>query len=227
MKVKTIYWDNGKAVTYIEDAGVCNLDYREYLDLGLWSFSPCGLKNYDNLAVGTTAKNVEDVFEEIKDYLEVIPDEIPEGRELVNFIKNAKFKEGFYILPVSAYIHSGIALSLASFNDHFDSGFAGFIWSADISSEEELKSCFEEFDAYVEDRIHDFEITTFKEIEGKWIVANQDCLQAETVQEVESCLGFNPKDIVDKPADSLYNEIRNREITDEEIEKYLGGLSWN
>lgn len=225
MKDKTIYWDNGKAVTYIEDTGACDL---ADCDSGLWSFSPCGLKNYNGLAVGTTAKNVEDVFKKIKDYLEVIPDKIPKGRELVNFIKNAKFKEGFYILPVSAYIHSGIALSLASFNDHFDSGFAGFIWSARLSSEEELKSCFEEFDAYVEYKIHDFEITTFKEIEGKWIVVDQYWQQAETIQEIEKMgLGFNPKDIVDKPADSLYNEIRNREITDEEIEKYLGGLSWN
>ena len=40
----------------------------------------------------------------------------------------AKFYNGVYALPIYAYVHSGMSLSLSPFNDRWDSGCAGWIY---------------------------------------------------------------------------------------------------
>lgn len=41
----------------------------------------------------------------------------------------AKYKKGVYALPLYAYIHSGMTVSLKPFNDPWDSGVIGFIYA--------------------------------------------------------------------------------------------------
>jgi hypothetical protein len=78
------------------------------------------------------------------------------------------YNEEFYVFPLFAYIHSGVALSLArhgQFSDMWDSGQIGFVfvskkeWSGDRSAYEAAEALVEEWNQYLSGDVYSFVVS--------------------------------------------------------------------
>lgn len=244
-KIKTraeeqfVFWDNGKKVTLITKEGYC--DYNDIdclLDTSVFHLALCNLR--DSYYVGVN-KNMtfSDLLELCLDYritdISYVFDGCNTLEEKIKYIKENCFDfneiecakiinsmkfDNFVILPVWAVSHSGIHLHLYNSNDSWDGGFAGFVWS-DYFNEQELKTNFEIFSDFNEGCFNSYYIRTFALVEDSWILQDDywDCFRS--FEECWDCLDFTITDEVDKPDETLYNEIRNKEITEDEIISYL------
>ena len=105
--------------------------------------------------------------------------------------EEAKFKDGLFAIPLYAYVHSGIVLSLTPFNDRWDSGCAGFMYVDKKHYCEEMglkrfsaKGAMKRAEAEVSDLnmyltgdVYGFVVETRKEVYEDW-------------EEEDSCWGF-------------------------------------
>ena len=72
-------------------------------------------------------------------------------------------KEDFYIYPIGAYIHGGVALHFGYIGQRFDECSAGYIyskksmWQSEENAEEDAKSNIEAFEAYI--NVECFDVT--------------------------------------------------------------------
>ena len=70
-------------------------------------------------------------------------------------------KEDFYIYPIGAYIHGGVALHFGYIGQRFDECSAGYIyskksmWQSEENAEEDAKSNIEAFEAYINGQCFD------------------------------------------------------------------------
>ena len=144
------------------------------------------------------------------------------GREMIQIIQSMTF-ERFVIKNVYAYIHTDVNLSLGELSDKWDSGWAGFAWSDDLT-ENCLEEWFREFNDIMTGVMQEYHYLTYKIIQDKWILQDDYYNIAEDFDEAWLQFDTTMNDIVDKPAETLYNEIRNREITEKDILDYLGEL---
>lgn len=229
-----VYWDNGKKVTVIEEFPETDYNDLECLiDTSTFNFSAINMRDRYYEGEGKDVKTFADVLELCLEH-KIIADEVIiedvknrfdndelSNEEIANIISSLKF-ENFVIKPVWAISHSGVHFSLGSFNDTWDSGLAGYIWS-DTLTEEELKRDFEIYSDFNEGYYKTYHIKNYCCEEG-WHVYDDYWNCFKDFENAWNNLDFTITDIVDKPENSLYNETRNQEITNDQIVDYLNSL---
>lgn len=101
----------------------------------------------------------------------------------------AKFKKGVYALPVYAYVHSGMAISLKPFKCPWDSGVAGWIYVnkahfceemglKKFSSKRAYKSAegeVEELNQYINGEVYGYSVETRASVEDEWEDTGDSC----------------------------------------------------
>lgn len=234
-------WDSGRAVTVVEEN--CAYDNPKDYCLDDWSlgcflldpykysiFYNCNKKKLDSFIserIGHITKinykfddaNLDNASLEEKK--KKLLEERLSDYTKVMILLNSEYNDDFVILPVYAYIHGGISLSTSSFRDAFDSGLAGICWSFG-ESEEYLKDSLQKYDDYMNERINEYEVSTYKKKDGKWMLDDQLWYFAEEWD--WDLLDFKIEDVVDNFDDSLYNEVYNemkKNLKVEDCIKYL------
>ncbi len=142
--------------------------------------------------------------------------------DVIKILSTSEF-DGFVIIPVFAYIHSGIAISAEPFCDSWDSGLAGFAWSFDLTKEELLDN-IKEYNYWLCSGYNEYKISSYEETSEGWKLYDEFWQFAKYDTEIWDLIDFEMNDEVDKPSETLYNDIRNREITKEEVLDYLEEL---
>lgn len=92
-------------------------------------------------------------------------------------------------LPVYAYVHSGVALSTAPFNDPWDSWRSGFVYSEDAGvTDDMLREYVETYNKYLAGDVWGFVVEEAVELIGQ----QEDGTTVERKQwvELDSCWGF-------------------------------------
>lgn len=111
------------------------------------------------------------------------------------FDEDGKANDGLFVLPVYAYIHSGIVFSLAPFSDKWDSGLAGYIYVEKDKFRKDFQ--IESFDEKRAMDIAEGEIELLNQYESGDVWGYQEWTR-ETVdgewKEGDSCWGFFGKD---------------------------------
>lgn len=142
--------------------------------------------------------------------------------DVVKILSTSEF-DGFVIIPVFAYIHGSIAISAEPFSDKWDSGLAGFAWSFDLTKEELLNN-IKEYNCWLRGDYNEYKISSYEETPEGWKLYDEFWQFAKYDTEIWDLIDFEMNDEVDKPSETLYNDIRNREITKEEVLDYLEEL---
>lgn len=105
--------------------------------------------------------------------------------------ETAKYKDGLYAIPLYAYVHSGMILSLTPFNDPWDSGCIGFMYVdkkqfckdfgleefCAVKAYEVAKGEVEVLNAYVEGDVFGYVVERRESVDSDW-------------KEEESCWGY-------------------------------------
>lgn len=167
--------------------------------------------------------DLESSLEEKKKWLKLaLEEDIISELEVVKILATSEFN-GFAIVPIFAYIHSGISISAEPFHDSWDSGLAGFAWSFELSKEELLENV-KEYNYWLCGGYNEYKISSYEETPEGWKLYDEFWQFAKYDTEIWDLIDFEMNDEVDKPSETLYNDVRNREITKADILDYLEGI---
>lgn len=122
-----------------------------------------------------------------------------------------RIEKNYVILPIYAYIHSGITISTSKFSCSWDSGLAGFIYISKKDARNKAKDWFKYSIKQVE-TILQGEVETYDQyLTGD--VKYYNITEISTSNELDSCYGFY------STAEEIIQECK--EIIDREIETRL------
>lgn len=102
------------------------------------------------------------------------------GEECDEYLASLHLKSRVYAMPVYAYIHSGIALSLTPFSCPWDSGMIGWVTVDMDALELEVGSAKEEAQRLIEDMNEYLSGEAYG-----WIIENEDG------EHIDSCWGYS------------------------------------
>jgi len=116
------------------------------------------------------------------------------GTEAMTPERMAKIRDGIRFgdlvgLPVFAYVHSGVVLSTTEFDDPWDSGWSGFVYSKDKSTtHNQLRGYLATFNQYLAGDVWGFVAEELVEMTGQR--EDGTTVKREKWIEVDSCWGF-------------------------------------
>lgn len=216
-KIKSIIWDSGNAVTLIENCGSEDLRDTDIFDESTFHLNLCYLHRF-SIKFGSNAKSINEVLDEISD--EFLTQAVCE-EELQKDWATKKF----VAIPIYAYIHSGINISTTPFpGADFDSGFSGWAWVSKDYSVEDLQNFVKDYNDYLNGEYNDFHVSTYRKGDKGWEKSDDVWYQAKGDSLDEDLLDFDLVNKIDDFDSSLYNEVRNRKITKNEVLEYLETL---
>lgn len=138
---------------------------------------------------------------------QISPNDFDSWEEVENYLVKDRYAE--IILPLYLYDHSGITMSVGSFNDRWDSGQVGFIYmdrgtcirefgvNFDIDKiKKELKEEVEEYDYFLRGEVYWYRIFEKEEYIETCPHCNEVIRKEDEEVEIDSCGGFYGLDYV-------------------------------
>lgn len=127
------------------------------------------------------------------------------------------FYEGYYVFPVYAYIHSGVALSLGRtsypFTCNWDTSYRGFAlvkrqkgWTYTRTKAEKVaKSIVEEWNQYLGGEVYGYDTGT----DSCWGYYGDEG-RKEAISQAKACIDFEVKDTIKTHCNKVKQWIRNK-----------------
>lgn len=161
-------------------------------------------------------------------YFQVLHDR-SDARECMD---DAELRKTHWVFPVTAYIHSGVALSLSNqgypFNDRWDAGLIGFIFASKSEWKYRTRECknkrasahsaatslIETWNQYLSGDVWGYVVAEVEPLEDIDVATERELADQDEVRHVDSCWGFYGLDYARKEAKEQAEYARKHETVE-------------